>query len=340
MTLAEPRSGARSSVGRAATTWIELLRTMIRIRRFEERAEELYLAGELPGFIHLSIGQEACAAGACLALRRDDYITSTHRGHGHCIAKGAATDRMMAELFAKETGSCKGKGGSMHIADFSVGMLGANGVVGGGANLAVGAAIAARLKGTDQVALCFFGDGASNRGPVHEACNLAAIWKLPVIFFCENNQYASTTAAGAALAIRDIADRAAGYGMPGEVVDGNDAVAVFESVRRGVDRARGGGGPVLIEAKTYRMHGHYVGDPQLYRSSEEVEAQRLRDPIEWLERRLIGAHVVSEADVERLCAEAHEEIEAAVRFGRESPLPAPEDALQDLYVTPPDRWPS
>jgi len=194
MTMSEARGMGGSTVQMMrevdSARQIELLRTMQRIRRFEETAEELYLAGELPGFIHLSIGQEACAAGACSALRRDDYITSTHRGHGHCIAKGAPTERMMAELYAKETGSCKGKGGSMHIADFSVGMLGANGVVGGGANLAVGATIAARLRRTDQIAVCFFGDGASNRGPVHEAMNLAAVWSLPVIFFCENNQWA------------------------------------------------------------------------------------------------------------------------------------------------------
>jgi TPP-dependent pyruvate/acetoin dehydrogenase alpha subunit len=317
---------------------LDLLRTMVRIRRFEERAEELYLAGELPGFIHLSIGQEACAAGACLALRRADYITSTHRGHGHCIAKGAPTDRMMAELYAKATGSCKGKGGSMHIADFSVGMLGANGVVGGGANLAVGAAIAARLRKSDQVALCFFGDGASNRGPVHEACNLAAVWKLPVLFFCENNQYASTTAIGSALAIENVADRAAGYGMPGVIVDGNDALAVYTAAERWVEWARAGNGPVLIEAKTYRMRGHYVGDPQVYRPDGEVQAQRARDPIVRLERTLLEAGVATQSDVDRIRDEATDEIEAAVRFGRESPLPSPEAALDDVYVTAPEAY--
>ena len=335
MAVIEARSpAARGEIEPALQ--IERLRTMLRIRRFEERAEELYLGGELPGFIHLSIGQEACAAGACLALRRDDYITSTHRGHGHCIAKGAPLDAMMAELYAKVTGSCKGKGGSMHIADFSVGMLGANGVVGGGANLAVGAAIAARLRKSDQIALCFFGDGAANRGPVHEACNMAAIWKLPVIFFCENNQYASTTSASYALPIPDVAARAAGYGMPGVVIDGNDALVVYDAVRTWAERARAGGGPVLIEAKTYRMRGHYVGDPQLYRSSDEVEARRQRDPIARLERTLLDAGLVSPADVDRLRQEAADEIEAAVRFGRESPLPAPEEALDDVYTSPVD----
>ena len=313
---------------------IELLRTMQRIRRFEERAEELYLGGEMPGFIHLSIGQEACAAGACAALRTDDYITSTHRGHGHCIAKGAPLDRMMAELYAKVTGSCKGKGGSMHIADFSVGMLGANGVVGGGANLAVGATIAARLRGTDQIALCFFGDGASNRGPVHEAMNLAAVWNLPVIFFCENNQWASTTSVKSVMKIDDVADRAAGYGMPGLIVDGNDVVAVYSTVLEWAERARNGGGPVLIEAKTYRMRGHFVGDPQVYRSQDEVQAQRANDPIQRLERRLLSERILDSETLARLKAEVEEELAAAVQFGRESPLPQPEEALDDLYATP------
>jgi pyruvate dehydrogenase E1 component alpha subunit len=312
---------------------VELLRVMQRIRRFEERAEELYLGGELPGFIHLSIGQEACAAGACLALRRDDYITSTHRGHGHCIAKGASVDRMMAELYAKATGSCKGKGGSMHIADFSVGMLGANGVVGGGANLAVGAAIAARLRGSDQIALCFFGDGAANRGPLHEAMNLAAVWSLPVIFFCENNQYASTTSVKTVMKVEDVAARAAGYGMPGLVVDGNDVVAVYRIVREYAERARSGGGPALIEAKTYRMRGHFVGDPQLYRPAEEVQAQRANDPIERHERRLLAEQLLDADGLARIKAEVEDEIAAAVRFGRESPLPEPEAALEDLYAT-------
>ena len=307
---------------------------MQRIRRFEERAEELYLGGELPGFIHLSIGQEACATGACAALRQDDYITSTHRGHGHCLAKGAPMDRMMAELYAKVTGSCKGKGGSMHIADFSVGMLGANGVVGGGANLAVGATIAARLRGTDQIAVCFFGDGASNRGPVHEAMNLAAVWNLPVIFFCENNQYASTTSVKTVMKIEDIADRAAGYGMPGIVVDGNDVLAVYSVVREYVERARTGGGPVLIEAKTYRMRGHFVGDPQVYREVAEVQAQRANDPIARAERRLLAEQVLDQETLARLKAEVEEELAAAVQFGRESPLPEPETALDDLYATP------
>lgn len=312
-----------------------LLRTMLMIRRFEERTEELFRAGELPGFVHLSIGQEACAAGACAALRRDDYITSTHRGHGHCIAKGASPRAMMAELYGKATGVCKGKGGSMHIADFSVGMLGANGVVGGGANLAVGATIAARLRGSDQVALSFFGDGAANRGPVHEAMNLAAIWKLPVIFFCENNGYASTTAVSRALSVANVADRAAGYGMPGVVIDGNDVLAVYEATRLAVERARAGGGPSLIEAKTYRLKGHYVGDPERYRSPEEVRAAAERDPIKRFEARLLREGIVNEGELAALRREVEDEIEAAIEFGRSSPFPAPEEALEDVYAGQP-----
>jgi pyruvate dehydrogenase E1 component alpha subunit len=342
MTMSETRGGGHGqAAGAVAATrdveparQIELLKTMQRIRRFEERAEELYLGGELPGFIHLSIGQEACAAGACAALRTDDYITSTHRGHGHCLAKGAPMPAMMAELYAKATGSCKGKGGSMHIADFSVGMLGANGVVGGGANLAVGATIAARLRGSDQIAVCFFGDGASNRGPVHEAMNLAAVWSLPVIFFCENNQYASTTSVKTVMKIEDIADRAAGYGMPGVVIDGNDVLAVYRAVSEWAARARAGGGPVLIEAKTYRMRGHFVGDPQVYRDQEEVVAQRANDPIMRQERRMLREQTLTDDALAQMRAEVEEELAAAVRFGRESPLPAPESALEDLYATP------
>jgi pyruvate dehydrogenase E1 component alpha subunit len=326
--------GAEGSTRPDELLQVALLRTMLRIRRFEERAEELFLGGELPGFIHLSIGQEATAAGACAALRRDDYITSTHRGHGHCIAKGAPVERMMAELFGRVDGCCKGKGGSMHIADFAVGMLGANGIVGGGATLAAGAALAARLKRTDQVSLCFFGDGAANRGPLHEACNLAAIWKLPVIFFCENNQYASTTSVSYALSVRDVAARAAAYNMPGVVIDGNDVLAVYEATSAAVHRARDGAGPTLIEAKTYRWRGHFVGDPQLYRSTEEVETHRAGDPILRHVGRLLEAGIVGAGELEQLQREVAAEIEAAVEFGRASPRPAPESALEDLFATP------
>jgi pyruvate dehydrogenase E1 component alpha subunit len=310
---------------------VQLYSTMVRIRRFEERTEELFRQGELPGFVHLSIGQEACAAGMCAALRRDDYITSTHRGHGHTIAKGAPTERMMAELFGKATGSCRGKGGSMHIADFSVGMLGANGVVAGGVNLAVGAALGARLRGTDQIAVCFFGDGATNRGPFHEGLNMAAVFDLPVIFFNENNQYGSTTSAGQAMRIENVADRAAAYGMPGVIVDGNDALAVYDVAREWVTRCRAGEGPVLIEAKTYRMKGHYVGDPEVYRDPADVQRWLSRDPIQRLRAQLDGH------DLEQIEAAAAAENEADDDFERACPLNDPSDAFTDVFAQP---WPS
>jgi acetoin:2,6-dichlorophenolindophenol oxidoreductase subunit alpha len=307
---------------------LQLYSVMVRIRRFEERTEELFRGGELPGFVHLSIGQEACAAGMCTALGPGDYITSTHRGHGHTIAKGAPTQRMMAELFGKATGSCRGKGGSMHIADFSVGMLGANGVVAGGINLAVGAALGARLRGSDQIAVCFFGDGATNRGPFHEGLNMAAVYGLPVIFFNENNQYGSTTSAGAAMRIVNVADRAVSYGMPGVMVDGNDALAVYDCAQEWVARCRAGEGPVLIEAKTYRMKGHYVGDPESYRDAADVQAWLDRDPIQRLRAQLEGS------DLHAIDVAAHEEIEAAVAFARDSPLPDPDEAFRDLFACP------
>ena len=250
---------------------LDFYRTMYTIRRFEENVNNLFLAGEIPGFVHLYIGEEAIATGMMANLSPKDYITSTHRGHGHTIAKGADLNRMMAEIFGKSTGYCKGKGGSMHIADFSIGMLGANGVVGGGYNLAVGAGLAAKLSGTDQVSVCFFGDGASNRGTFHEGMNMAAAWKLPVVFVCENNQWASTTPYRTTTSVENISDRAIGYGIPGVVVDGNDVFAVYEAAQAAVERARDGGGPTLLEAKTYRIKGHFVGDPEMYRTKEEVQ---------------------------------------------------------------------
>ena len=233
-----------------------LYRTMVRIRLFEEKVGECFLGGELPGFVHLYIGEEAIATGLLTELNQDDYITSTHRGHGHCIAKGAQIKPMMAEIFGKSTGYCKGKGGSMHIADFSVGMLGANGVVGGGINLAVGAALAAKMKKTGQVAVTFFGDGGANRGTVHEGMNMAAIWKLPVIFVCEFNQYASTTPSSYGTSVPNLAVRAQGYGMPAATVDGNDVFAVNEAAKKALEYVRAGNGPYMLEFKTYRIKGH------------------------------------------------------------------------------------
>ena len=272
-----------------------LYRTMVTIRFFEQTVEKHFLAGEIPGFVHLYIGEEAIATGVCANLTPDDYIASTHRGHGHSIAKGADVSRMMAEIFGKKTGYCKGKGGSMHIADFSVGMLGANGVVGGSFAIATGAALATKMLEQKRVAVAFFGDGASNRGTFHESANLASIWKLPVIFLCENNQYASTTPYRSSTSVEDIADRARGYGMPGVVVDGNDVFAVYEAAKAAVERARGGGGPSLVEAKTYRIKGHFVGDPELYRSKEEVqEIFAKTDPISQFERQVSSEGSLSE----------------------------------------------
>ena len=315
-------------------TLLKLYETMVRIRAFEERVRDLFAAGRLPGFVHLYIGEEAVAAGACCALRRDDYVLSTHRGHGHLVAKGADTARMMAELFAKRTGCCKGKGGSMHIADASVGVLGANGVVAGGLTLAAGVGLSIRQRGSGQVCLCFFGDGAANRGPVHEALNLAAIWKLPVIFVCENNGWGSTTAHAYASSVPDVAVRAAGYGIPSAIVDGMDAVAVHGAAVTAAEAARDGRGPTFIEAKVVRWQGHYEGDPQGYRDKAEIVDGKARDPILRLEATLRGRDAACADDLARRRQAAQEELDRAVAFGESSPLPAPEEALDDLFAKP------
>lgn len=311
----------------------EFYRTMFTIRSFEEKINDLFLAGEIPGFVHLYIGEEAIATGVMANLKKTDYITSTHRGHGHTIAKGADLKRMMAEIFGKRTGYCHGKGGSMHIADFSIGMLGANGVVGGGYNLAVGAGLAAKLSGSDRVSVCFFGDGASNRGTFHEAMNMAAAWKLPVIFVCENNQWASTTPYRTTTSVENIADRAIGYGIPGVVVNGNDVFSVYEAAQAAVERARSGGGPTLIEAKTYRIKGHFVGDPEMYRTRQEVQEHfENDDPLKNFREQVLAASQLSEKELAEIETAVKEELEAAVAFAKESPFPAPEELFQDLYV--------
>lgn len=304
--------------------------TMVKIRRFEERAVELFMAQELPGFLHSYLGQEAVAAGACACLREDDYITSTHRGHGHVIAKGLRLDRMMAELFAKATGYCKGKGGSMHITDFSKGILGANGIVGGGIPIATGAALSAKLRKTQQVVVCFFGDGASNQGSFHEAANMAAVWSLPIVYVCENNLYAVSTAQERHQRIRDISVRATAFGFGGISVDGNDPITVYQAVSPAVERARKGEGPTLVECKTYKWLGHYVGDPGGYRPKEEVAAWKAKDPVPRYERYLEEHGVMSRLEMESVQERVKEEVESAVDFGRRSPSPSPHDALQDL----------
>ena len=319
----------------SAKTLLSLYRTMVTIRQFETMAMEYFAAGQIPGFIHLSIGQEASAVGVCSALRKDDYISTTHRGHGHIIAKGADLKPMTAELFAKVTGYCKGKGGSMHVADFSLGILGANGVVAGGLPIMTGAGLSIKLRKTDQVAVVFFGDGASNRGTVHEAMNMAAIWKLPVIFAIENNQFASTTPQTYACSVGDICTRASAYGMPGVAVDGNDVLAVREAATEAVARARAGKGPTLLENKTYRIRGHYEGDPQKYRTKEAVKNwQKKKDPIERFAKALMKRKILPRKKADQILNEINAEIEAAVQFAKESPFPEPEAALDDLFVNP------
>ncbi|RLI43021.1 pyruvate dehydrogenase (acetyl-transferring) E1 component subunit alpha [Candidatus Bathyarchaeota archaeon] len=311
---------------------VEMYRKMFEIRSFEEKVFELYAQNMVPGTIHLYAGEEAVAVGVCSNLRKDDYITSTHRGHGHCIAKGADPKRIMAEILGKKTGYCKGKGGSMHIADFKVGMLGATAVVGAGIPIAMGAGLSIKLRGTDQVVACFFGEGASNQGTFHEGINMAAIWKLPVIFVCENNLYAMGTRQSRVMLIENIADRAASYGIPGVTVDGNDVLAVYEAAREVVERARKGEGPTLIECKTYRHKGHSRVDPAKYRPKEEVEEWLRKDPIKRLREKLLQTNVLAEEEIQRVEGEVSAEIEEAVKFAVESPYPAPEEALEDVYA--------
>lgn len=315
---------------------LEIYRRMLRIRLFEEAAITPSVRAEIQGAIHTSIGQEAAIVGACLAVREDDYMTGTHRSHGHPIAKGANIAPLMAELLGKRDGVCKGKGGSMHLADFSVGSLGESGIVASAMPVATGAGLSAKMRGTDQVVLCFFGEGAANEGVFHEALNLAAIWTLPVIYFCENNQYAVSTHFSDASAVPDVATRSSAYGMPGHKVDGQDAVLVYEAVSEAVARARRGEGPSLIEAKTYRFREHSEGLDRIiipYRTTDEIDGWTVRDPIEVHKQRLLEDGV-SENEVEAMYAEAHAEVEAAVEFARNSEFPDPEDAFEDLYTVP------
>lgn len=313
-------------------TAVKLFRTMVKIRRFDETVIQLYADGEIPGFMHLYIGEEAVAAGVCAALNKSDYITSTHRGHGHCIAKGGRPDYMMAELFGRKTGYCKGKGGSMHIADLDIGILGANGIVSGGIPTAVGAAVGIQYQDDDRVAVSFFGDGATNVGQFHEACNLASIWELPVIFVCENNLFAQTTPRTEHQKIKDVAARASAYDMPAVTVDGNDVIEVYQASKEAVKRARDGGGPTFIECKTYRWRGHWEGDPQPYRTQDEVKEWKLKCPITRFRRYLIENKVMLKQDLESIDKIIEDELQKAVEFARISPFPEPEEALDDVYT--------
>ncbi len=307
--------------------------TMYRIRRFEESVLEQTVRGKSMGVTHTSDGEEAGPTGICAHLTDDDWISSTHRGHGHCIAKGVDTKRMMAEIFGRVTGMCKGKGGSMHIADFSKGMLGANGIVGAGIPLAVGAALSAKMQGTDGVGVTFFGDGATSQGVLHESMNLASVWKLPVIFACENNHYAESTPVEYAVSVPDIADRAAGYSIPGVVVDGMDVFAVYDAAGEAVARARAGEGPTFLELKTYRFHGHFhADDPHTYRLPEEEELWKARDPLPHFEKQVTEQGLMDEVELSLIRKDIDREIEDAVKFADESELPSLDELYTDVYV--------
>lgn len=309
-----------------------LLRQMLVIRTFEESAEQLYFQGLIHGTMHLSIGQEATAAGACAALRPDDYILSTHRGHGHCIAKGASTALMMAEFFGKEAGYCRGRGGSMHMADVATGNLGANGIVAGGVPMAAGVGLSIQLQKLAKVVLVFFGDGAANEGAFHESLNLASIWNLPVVYFCENNHYAMSMPITASARLANLSDRAAAYAIPGVTVDGNDLLAVYAATCQAVERARSGQGPTLIEAKTYRWKGHSKSDKQRYRTKEEVKEWQGRDPILRLAAHLEQADGFTAADLAALTADVEQEIADAIAFAQQCADPDPAAILEGVYA--------
>ena len=314
---------------------IEMYKRMELIRHFEYTVNELYGKGKIFGALHLYAGEEAVAVGVCANLRLDDYAISTHRGHGHLIAKGADVKKVMAELFGRSTGVCKGKGGSMHLADVSVGMLGASGIVGGGIPLAAGAGLSIKYRGTNQVAVGFFGDGASNQGVFHESLNLASIWDLPVVYVCENNQYAESTPVTAVMRVKNVADRAVAYGILGKVVDGMDVTAVYQATKEAVENARQGKGPTLLECKTYRFEGHEMGDPHdLYRSKEEVEEWKKKCPIRRLRRMLVSSGDLTEKQAQDIEQEVRKQIEEAIQFADESPYPDPEEAVRGVFVSP------
>jgi len=303
------------------------------IRLFENQVKTEFGKGKIPGFVHLYAGEEAVAVGVCSNLTDADYMTSTHRGHGHCIAKGVGIHAMMAELYGKATGVCKGKGGSMHIADLDKGMLGANGIVGAGPPLACGSALSSKTKGTDQVTICFFGDGASEQGTLHESLNLAAIWNLPVIFVAENNGYAESTPSEYHCSVENIADRAASYNMPGVTIDGNDVFAVHEAAHEAITRARAGHGPTLLECKTYRLNGHFEGDAQTYKIPEEQKKYQTElDPLKVFKDNALSRNLVSEDELRAIEDHTKTEVEAAVKFAEDSPFPEVQETFTDVYV--------
>lgn len=313
-------------------TLLAMYSTMSKIRQFESKLQEFFAAGKIPGFVHLYLGEEAVATGACSALTDKDSITSTHRGHGHCLAKGGDLKLMMAEIFGRKTGYCKGKGGSMHIADFDLGILGANGIVGAGGPLACGSAFAQKYKKTDNVTVCFFGDGASNQGTTQESLNLASAWKLPLVFVNENNGYGISCPQCKSMAVTDIADRAAAYDMPGVVVDGNDVLAVYEAVSEAIKRARKGEGPSLIECKTYRWRGHFEGDACTYRCVEELNEWMAKDPLPRFAAKLVESGTATQAELDTIAAQIKDDVDAAVAFAEKSPFPEVSELLDDVYA--------
>ena len=317
-------------IEKARLRWI--YERMCLIRKFEDHVHEEFARGTIAGFAHLYAGEEAIATGVMANLREQDTITSTHRGHGHCIAKGVELKVMLAEIHGKATGACKGKGGSMHIADINKGMLGANGIVGAGPPLACGAALSAKLRGSGQVTACFFGDGASNQGTFHESLNMAAIWDLPVVFVAENNAYAETTSTDYSMRVANIADRAASYGIPGVVVDGMDVFAVYEAAAEAVARAREGKGPTLLEGKAYRYYGHFEGDTMKYRTKQEEQSYKDRDPILQFRKRVLAEGLVSEDELAAIDRQTDTMLAEAKTFAEESPLPDPQECLEDVYV--------
>jgi pyruvate dehydrogenase E1 component alpha subunit len=311
---------------------MKLLEGMLRIRKFESKAAECFLEGRINGNLHVCIGQESTIVGACSALNETDYITSTHRGHGHCIAKGAKTDRTLAELYGKETGYCQGRGGSMHVTRISAGVLGANGIVGGGIPIATGSALASKLNGDGAVTLAFFGDGAANQGCFHECANMAAAWKLPVVYLIENNRYAVSVEVSGVTNTASLSERAGAYGIPGITVDGTDVMSVYTAVREAVEYARQGKGPSVVECMTFRFLGHFVGDPAKYRSDTYLDEAQREDCIEKFKKKLLGGGATTQDEIDELEKQLDEEIERARMFAEESPFPDVSTVLDYNYT--------
>lgn len=324
---------AQSTADLTSNQLVDMYRRMFLIRRFEEEAATLFRKGLIHGVVHSYVGEEAMAVGVCSALEREDYITSTHRGHGHCLAKGGDPNRMMAEILGRATGYCKGKGGSMHIADLDLGILGANGIVGGGIGIATGAAFTSWYRNQRRAAVCFFGDGALHQGIFQECADMAALWKLPVIYFCEYNGFAEFTPSAATFPVTDLAARAAPFGFPAFTIDGNDVLAVYQATRDAVERARGGGGPTLLIGVSYRIEGHFVGDPVTYRTKEEVVPWRERDPLVRFRTRLWERGVLSESLCQEIEAEVNKQVQDAIDFAMASPEPALRELASDVYAT-------